>query len=187
MTIWEKEERTVLRAVGLGSDPKDPGRRQRGSKLRESLTQGALPGKSPSRLGPPRKLPPVRGWGSRPRPNPPKDHPEGRRSREGARAGWRRGRKRPEERVEFSLQERPPRDGAGEDRARRSGVGKPGATLPGPQATPRVSRSRPPAPAPSGVGLGTHGGRRAGGCGWAASALQSGAPLRGVSAGGPGA
>lgn len=62
-----------------------------------------------------------------------------------------------------------------------------GRDPPGAPELPRGEPDPPPAPAPSRVGRGTHGGGPAGGRGWAASALQSGAPLRGVSAGGRGA
>lgn len=54
--------------------------------------------------------------------------------------------------MEFSLQDRPPRVGSGEDRTRRAGVGKPGATLPGPQSSPEGESAPSPRsrPKPSG-------------------------------------
>ena len=95
--------------------------------------------------------------------------------------------------MEFSRRERLARVGA--PRARRVGVGERGTTLPAPlgsaegETAPRASSQAPALPSlpPSKrvVALTVAGGwRLASERGWAASAVQSGSPLRGVRAGG---
>ena len=173
VTIWERGERTPWAGQSqIGS--------QGSGKVAGSFQ---TPGKPPSRRRPPRKW----GWGSHSPSHPPKDNPKGPRGREGggSRAGVQSERTR---RSKWNLASKRGHRASGQERTERGAQGLGSRARPSrcPRAPPRVSRRGPPAPAPSRVGRGTHGGWRAGGCGWATRAGQSGAPLQGVRASGPG-